>query len=80
MRLAARVTAMSFEENMTAFYMAFAEQALEPMCQALSNMRLAVQSDRVEAATSAPHEQEAAAVRDEVRAVVCPLSLFQTHN
>lgn len=58
---------MSFEENLTAFYMALAEQALEPMCQALSNMRLAVQSDRVEAAASAPHEQQAAAVRDEVR-------------
>ncbi|TYZ58976.1 hypothetical protein PybrP1_011760 [[Pythium] brassicae (nom. inval.)] len=57
---------MSFEENMTAFYMAFAEQALEPMCQALSNMRLAVQNDRVKAAASAPHEQEAAAVRDEM--------------
>lgn len=34
---------MSFEENMTAFYMAFAEDKLEQMCLALGNMRLAVQ-------------------------------------
>lgn len=65
--MAATAAAMSFEENMTAFYMAFAEQALEPMCQALSNMRLVVQSDRVEKDTSAPHEQQDADVREEVR-------------
>lgn len=57
---------MSFEENMTAFYMAFAEQTLEPMCQALSNMRLVVQNDRVERSLSAPHEQQDAEVREEV--------------
>lgn len=58
---------MSFEENMTAFYMAFAERTLEQMCQALINMRLVVQSDRVERHASAPHEQEDAGVREEVR-------------
>uniref|UniRef100_K3XB07 COG4 transport protein middle alpha-helical bundle domain-containing protein n=1 Tax=Globisporangium ultimum (strain ATCC 200006 / CBS 805.95 / DAOM BR144) TaxID=431595 RepID=K3XB07_GLOUD len=57
---------MSFEENMTAFYMAFAEQTLEPMCQALSNMRLVAQNDRVEQHTSAPHAKEDANVREEM--------------
>lgn len=67
---------MSFEENMTAFYMAFAEQKLEQMCQALSNMRLVVQDDRVERNMRAPHEQEDADVREEVQPKSSTLSLL----
>ncbi|TMW64353.1 hypothetical protein Poli38472_012975 [Pythium oligandrum] len=48
----ATTTSMSgFEENMTAFYMAFAEDKLEAMCQSLSNMRLVVQNDHAEQQT-----------------------------
>ncbi|KAJ0395227.1 hypothetical protein ATCC90586_000277 [Pythium insidiosum] len=46
---------MSFEENVTAFYMAFAEQQLEQMCQSLGNMRLVVQND------AAQHDERLAA-------------------
>jgi hypothetical protein len=35
---------MSFEENVSSFYMALAEEKLEDMCQSLSNMRLVVKN------------------------------------
>lgn len=49
---------MSFEESMTAFYMAFAEQRVEQACQALGGMRLAAAAGR---------GQGDGALREEVR-------------
>jgi hypothetical protein len=73
---------MSFQENMTAFYMAFAEQKLDQLCQSLSNMRLVVQNDsaqlRDRAAAATTPEDDArfaddVAVREEVRLPVSTL-------
>eukprot|EP00644_Phytophthora_capsici_P010320 jgi/Phyca11/553159/estExt2_Genewise1Plus.C_PHYCAscaffold_510165 len=50
---------MSFEESVTAFYVALAEEQLDQVCQALSGMR-------VSARRSSDGDQEAAAVRDEM--------------
>ncbi|KAF4044920.1 COG4 transport protein [Phytophthora infestans] len=50
---------MSFEESVTSFYVAFAEQQLDQVCQALSDMR-------VSASRESDGDQEAAAVRDEM--------------
>ncbi|KAG7381686.1 Golgi transport complex subunit 4 [Phytophthora pseudosyringae] len=50
---------MSFEESVTSFYVAFAEQQLEQVCQALGDMR-------VSARRPSDGDQAAAAVRDEM--------------
>ena len=50
---------MSFEESVTSFYVALAEQQLEQVSQALGNMRIAVKR-------TVDVDQEAAAVRDEM--------------
>ncbi|KAG3107261.1 hypothetical protein PI124_g14041 [Phytophthora idaei] len=50
---------MSFEESVTSFYVAFAEQQLDQVCQALGDMR-------VSARRASDGDQEAAAVRDEM--------------
>ncbi|ETK92902.1 hypothetical protein L915_03825 [Phytophthora nicotianae] len=50
---------MSFEESVTSFYVAFAEQQLDQVCQALGDMR-------VSARRTSDGDQEAAAVRDEM--------------
>ncbi|GLE00748.1 hypothetical protein PINS_up009536 [Pythium insidiosum] len=64
---------MSFDENVMAFHMAFAERKLEQMCQSLSNLRLVVQNDAAQyedrlaaSAHSEDTENEAIAVRQEM--------------
>lgn len=54
---------MSFEEGMTAFYVALAEEKLEQATQALGSMRLAVANDRSGGGKDDPD----AALREEVR-------------
>ncbi|KAG2521288.1 hypothetical protein BBO99_00000717 [Phytophthora kernoviae] len=50
---------MSFEESMTTFYVAFAEQQLDQVCQALGDMRVSAQR-------SSSGDADAAAVRNEM--------------
>lgn len=57
-----------FDENMTAFYMAFAEEKIDVICQALSNMRLALHSQTAGPDADGVNSSDAEAdVRQEVR-------------
>lgn len=56
-----------FDENMTAFYMAFAEEKIDVICQALSNMRLALQSQTAGPADGDNRRDAEVDVRQEVR-------------
>lgn len=58
-----------FDENMTAFYMAFAEENIDVICQALSNMRLALQGQTADPGGTNSSDSEAD-VRQEVKTLI----------